>query len=296
MHDIDLSVALVTRNRPQSLERTLRSLRGQKRQPAEVIVSDDSDAGEAEEVAKIVSRYDAQYLRGPRRGLYANRNYVALACRATHIRTMDDDHEFPPGHFEKCFEAMRNDPASIWIIGEHLPPEQHAAPAECPGQLHPRGFSVLPEDSDSCWAIADGAAIYPRTIFNRGLRLAERFRFGAAYLEFGSRLYWLGYRIRHLTTTYVIHHYDPSKRSFADVESELGSRAFAMLCHSFIYQPRLRNKMLSTAQLIREALVHPIAAVGALPRAFIEYRRQAQVCESMHRGPRQTSSSAAELL
>jgi len=40
---IRLSVALVTRNRPESLDRCLASLRAQDTQPFEIAVSDDGD-------------------------------------------------------------------------------------------------------------------------------------------------------------------------------------------------------------------------------------------------------------
>ncbi|MFM6022178.1 MAG: glycosyltransferase family 2 protein, partial [Dolichospermum sp.] len=43
MSNILLSIALVTRNRPESLERCLKSLRSQNVQPFEVVISDDSD-------------------------------------------------------------------------------------------------------------------------------------------------------------------------------------------------------------------------------------------------------------
>jgi glycosyltransferase involved in cell wall biosynthesis len=279
MHDIHLSVALVTRNRAVSLERTLKSLRNQDTQPWEVIVSDDSDENEARQVERIARNYSCEYVRGPRRGLYANRNHVALACRGTHIRTMDDDHEFPNGHFAQCMKAIEDDPDSIWIIGEYFS-NQHdrTAPPDCPGQLHPRGFSFLPLNPDACWAIADGATIYPRFVFDRGVRLVETFRFGAAYLEFGSRLHWLGYRIRQLTTTYVVHHYEPSKRSFSDPESDISSRFFAMLCHSFIYQPSLKNKVQSILQIGWESLAHLGVAVHAIRAARKEYQEQARLC------------------
>src|SRR5829696_6359592 len=97
-----VSIALVTRNRPDSLERTLQSLRAQSTQPHEVVVSDDSDERHAVETRRVVEAHEATYLTGPRRGLYANRNAVASACSGTHVRTMDDDHEFPEGHFTAC--------------------------------------------------------------------------------------------------------------------------------------------------------------------------------------------------
>ena len=274
MPEIRLSITLVTRNRPASMARTLRSLRSQEIQPWEVIVSDDSTEEYAEEVAAIVQTFGCRYVRGLQRGLYANRNHAAGFCTGTHIRTMDDDHEFPPGHFEQCITALEQDRESIWIIGEYYPTNaDRTAPPPCPGQLHPRGFSVAPPDPQNCWAMADGAAIYPREVFDRGLRYAESFRFGAAYLEFGSRLYWLGYRIRQLLGTHVLHHYDPATRSFHDPENELASRFFAMMCHSFRYQPTVENKLLTTFAISWQFLRTGTMTWPAVCRARREYRK-----------------------
>lgn len=251
--DIVVSVGLVTRNRPESLRRTLVSLRSQSVQPAQVIVSDDSDDRSVQDQVKAIGReFGATYLAGPRRGLYANRNHVLAACDGTHVRTMDDDHEFPPDHFAACLSAIEHDPDAVWIIGEVIPGQTVSGRfTVCPGQLHPRGFSVTPPDPQRCWAIADGASIYPRRIFTRGIRYSESFRFGAAYLEFGSLLHALGYRIRFLDTTYIVHHLDLNHRSYMDAEMELSARLFAGLCHSFLYKPTLKNKTLCALEMIR---------------------------------------------
>jgi len=275
MQETRLSVALVTRNRPASLKRTLKSLRDQSVQPWEVIVSDDSDSDQATEVKDIVAAYQCHYIPGAHSGLYANRNRVALACHGTHIRTMDDDHEFPAGHVAECLAAIDRDPAAVWIIGEYLPNDagRKSAP-ECPGQLHPRGFSVRPPNPDDSWALADGATIYPREIFDRGLRFAEAFRFGAAYLEFGSRLHFLGYRIRQLPSTHIIHYYESGRRSLTDPEEELAAEFFAMLCHSFIYQRTPRNELLTIAQIGWMTLRRGGLAARAFRKARTEFRKQ----------------------
>ena len=275
MQETRLSVALVTRNRPSSLERTLISLRSQDVPPWETIISDDSDPEQAAIVRRLAAKYQCSYVSGPHHGLYANRNHAALVCKGTHIRTVDDDHEFPAGHLSECLKAIGQDPEAVWIIGEFLPDQDRSTGlVECPGQLGPRGFSVPPPDPDDCWAISDGATIYPRKIFDLGLRFAEGFRFGAPYLEFGSRLHFLGYRIRQLKSTYVIHHFDPLTRSLAEPEEEMAAEFFAMLCHSFIYQPRLKNKALTMLQIALMLLRRRGAAVRALGRAVVEYRRR----------------------
>ena len=115
---VQLSVALVTCNRPDSLERGLASLRFQSVQPFELIVSDDSERYHVEQVRKTVAEYGGIYCPGPRRGLYSNRNFIAEQCHGTHIRTMDDDHILPPNHLALCFEALKSDPSAIWTTGE----------------------------------------------------------------------------------------------------------------------------------------------------------------------------------
>jgi glycosyltransferase involved in cell wall biosynthesis len=278
--EVRLSVALVTRNRPESLARTLRSLRAQQVQPFEIVVSDDSDPARVHETRAVALEHGARHVIGPHRGLYANRNSVASHCQGTHVRTMDDDHEFPAGHMAACMRAVRRRPDAIWIIGECLPGEEASAQRwVCPAQLHPRGHSVNPPPDRRMWAIADGAAIYPRAIFDRGLRFSESFPFGAAYLEWGSRLHWLGYEIRHLDETFVIHHFDPTARSIDNVRCNAGSRLFAGMCHSFIYQPSLRNRALTMAAFVatirRRRLTGVCAAADAV-RAFRKQRRISQ--------------------
>jgi glycosyltransferase involved in cell wall biosynthesis len=270
--DVRLSVALVTRNRPQSLARTLRSLRAQDVQPFEVLVSDDSDSGHLERSRAVALEYGARHLPGPRRGLYANRNAAAVLCAGTHLRTMDDDHEFPAGHMAACMRAAQAEPRTVWVIGECLPGEEGTyRPWVCPSQLHPRGHSVTPPQGSRIWAIADGATIYPREVFDSGLRFSESFPFGAAYLEWGSRLHWLGYEIRHLKETFVIHHLDPTARSFQDIRCNAGSRLFAGLCHSFIYQPSPRNRALTIMEFgatVRRRRMLGVHAAADAVRAF----------------------------
>ncbi len=270
---VRLSVALVTRNRPDSLARTLRSLRAQDVQPFEVIVSDDSDPDRAPASRTVALEHGARYVEGPHRGLYANRNAAAIVCEGSHVRTMDDDHEFPPGHMATCTGAVQRSPEIVWIIGERLPGEDGGA-QRCPPQLSPRGFSVAPREGEPMWAIADGAAIYPREIFDRGLRFSESFPFGASYLEWGSRLRWLGYEIRYLSDTFVIHHFDPAARSFSDVRCSAGARLFAGMCHSFIYQRSLGNRALTLAQLGVIVARWRTVGIRAAGDAFSAFRKQ----------------------
>ena len=284
-----ISVAVATRNRPGSLERTLRSLRAQDQQPHEVIVSDDSDDSLTEQTRAVAEAFGCRHRRGPRRGLYANRNAAALACSGTHVRTMDDDHEFPVGHWTRCEEAVAWDPGSVWIIGEIVPSQGLLDTDQCPGELHPRGFGVRPADPDDTWAIADGATIYPADIFRSGITYCEAFRFGLAFQEFGSRLHSLGYRIRHLRGTYIIHHHEQTSLGLRP-EEDLAAKAFATFSHSFRHQPTLRNKLLTSAELAREVLRNGRSGLRAVRHGYGVYADAATDAAS---GPRRRPADTA---
>jgi len=229
--DIRISVALVTRNRPDSLARCLESLRAQSIQPFEVVISDDSDGTLASQTRSLAETYRCRYVTGHRRGLYANRNHAALACSGTHVRTMDDDHTFPDGHFEKCAESVRSDPRSVWTTGEVGYIEgQYYGTALTAFQLGPAGVGYPVSDPQNNWAIADGSTIYPAEIFHRGLKMEERFGYGSGYLEFGAFLYAHGYRSRCILGAAVTHHAGIETVSRQPNTLTIGSHLFAAIC------------------------------------------------------------------
>jgi glycosyltransferase involved in cell wall biosynthesis len=241
---ISLSVALVTRNRPGSLERAIASLRAQYEPPFEIVVSDDSDEDYVREVRAMAQRFDCRYLRGPRRGLYANRNFAALNCTGTHIRTMDDDHILPKNHLEQCLAAVREDPAAIWTTGEMgFFNGKSVGIARTATQLGAAGVGepiVCPDDN---WGIADGSTIYPREVYDRGFRIVEDFGFGSSYLEFGALLYSRGWKCRCIIGALVEHH------AISLGQPDPVSLRFASICFNRYFRP-------STSLLVRHLLPH----------------------------------------
>jgi glycosyltransferase involved in cell wall biosynthesis len=279
--EISLSVALVTRNRPASLANTLLSLSRQDVQPSEVVISDDSNEPFSLEVNRqLAEKYGCRHIQGPNKGLYANRNFALKACNGTHIRTMDDDHEFPEGHLEICLDAIRLDPDAIWTIGEYSTQDLiMPLPAPVPGQLHPRGYSYQPGDMKSYFGISCGSSIYPRKILLSGIFNIEHFRYGMTYLEYGARLASKGFLIRHLSTTYVIHHQHETDQSIATIRSGPAlqtinsARVFSMLMLSFHYQKTLKNKLHTTFQITREMMARKLS-VSLLLDAYGHFKRE----------------------
>jgi glycosyltransferase involved in cell wall biosynthesis len=268
MSETAISVALVTRNKPATLRTCLESLRAQSVQPAEVIVSDDSDEAFAAETRSVSEAFGCRYRTGPRRGLYANRNAAALACSGRHIRTMDDDHTFPEAHFERCAEAVASDPEAFWSTGEiALVDGRYFGASERAPQLHPAGVGGPVADPDNNWAISDGSTLYPRSVFERGCRMIDAFGYGASYLEFGAFLYRRGYRGRCVAGAPVEHHAELSTLSRGNTRSEIESRLFASLCFNRFFRP---NALLLARHLVTHLLRNRLEAalVRAVPRLW----------------------------
>ena len=235
---VRLSVALITRNRPGLLQRCLESLRAQEEQPFEIVVSDDSEDQFASETREIAGRFDCRYVRGPGGGLYANRNFAALQCKGTHIRTMDHDHTFPPGHLARCLAAVRGDPQAIWTTGEitYMDGEVYYQ-TERAAQLHPSGVGGPVADPDDNWAVADGSTIYPRGIFDKGARMVEDYQYGSSYLEFGAYTYALGFRSRCVPGAMVEHHADRGMLERAGDPGVMESLLYASLSYNLCFRP-----------------------------------------------------------
>jgi glycosyltransferase involved in cell wall biosynthesis len=258
---VQLSVALVTCNRPDSLERGLASLRFQSVQPFELIVSDDSERDHVEQVRKTVAEYGGIYCPGPRRGLYSNRNFIAEQCHGTHIRTMDDDHILPPNHLALCFEALKSDPSAIWTTGEigYLSDECSRI-AHTADQLGSSGVGEAIRDTNDNWGIADGSTTYPRDVFDRGFRMVEDFRFGSSYLEFGAYLYRNGWKCRCVPGALVEHHATSLR------QPDPASIVFASLCFNVYFRPSLLRSIRHLAPHWRE--------LPSLPHLFRKAKRR----------------------
>ncbi len=273
---VRISVALVTRNRPESLDRCLRSLRSQEAgRQLEVVVSDDSDEELAVSARSVAERWGCRVVVGPRRGLYANRNRAARECTGSHVRTMDDDHEFPEGHFRAVQGAVESDPESIWSIGEYHRTVRADAPLHVPGEIQPRGFCKAPADPGDSFAISDGACVYPRRIFEKH-RFLEVLPFGPLYQEFGARLRALGYRMRACSATYVIHHFFPDARSFNDERMEEQAHLLASYLTYGCYLASTRQKWECLGYFFARALSRELR-LGQAHLTLADFRRTLRI-------------------
>ena len=272
--EIKISIALVTRNRPQSLRRCLTSWRSQGVRPYEIVISDDSDDSIRTEIQHLATEFNARWVPGPRNGLYSNRNHAANQCWGTHVFSSDDDHEHPPDLLEKCLEALYEDPGSAWCLGEVWAWEKISTGWMIPGELTLKGIPNAPADLSHSWGWSDGATLCPRKVFDSGLKFHDGFRFGFAYLEFGCLLHSIGQRIRILSSTGVIHHFQEAHRSFELPLEECASRYFASIMLATVYQPSFKNSVALGVYFFKQLLRQPIVFSKAIPWAVRESRRR----------------------
>jgi glycosyltransferase involved in cell wall biosynthesis len=243
-------------------------------QPFEVVISDDSDTGPAVETQRLADEWECLYRPGPRRGLYANRNHAARSCRGTHVRTMDDDHILPAGHFAQCLVALQDDSRALWTTGEiSFIDGKHYATAPTANQLHPSGVGCAVNDPDNNWAVADGSTIYPREIFMRGLGMIETFAYGSSYLEFGALLYRCGWRSRCMPGALVEHHAEPATIARGRNRRMVPGQLFASLGYNLCFRPNwLRAGRYLLSGLARDPW--NLRLLAKLPRWMVQVRER----------------------
>lgn len=86
-----VAVAISTRDRPRALERCLRSLAAGRLEPAEVVVSDQSEGAETRELLTQAKLGFVRYVRARPGGLAAAQNDAVRATTAPVVAVLDDD-------------------------------------------------------------------------------------------------------------------------------------------------------------------------------------------------------------
>ncbi len=105
-----ISICICTMNRPTELRRCLEGIEKSSIKPYEVIVSDDSNEELVEETETITSSFkDTRYIRGPRKGVAANRNNCLDYLNGEFVSFVDDDVIISPDFLKEalvCFDQV----------------------------------------------------------------------------------------------------------------------------------------------------------------------------------------------
>lgn len=108
---IPVTAVIATRNRPQSLQRTLESLANQTTQPTELVVVDGSDTNATEELCRLLPGLSGNvtYERARVVGAAIQRNQAMAKATQPIIWFVDDDVLFEPDCIGKLYAALQHD-------------------------------------------------------------------------------------------------------------------------------------------------------------------------------------------
>jgi glycosyltransferase involved in cell wall biosynthesis len=189
-------------NRPDCLEKALKSIKNSTMPPKEVIVSDDSSVEEIRRVnKKLCDEYGAKYLDGPRRGLSANRNNILKNINSEYILFIDDDVELHPRFIEKVSEFIKKHKGEKVILTgkEIINNESIVEPLNLSfwGYYKKRGGDLK--------TICINSTVFPSFAFKEALFDEEIF-YGTEEREMALKLYKKGFKIIYNPEFYNYHY------------------------------------------------------------------------------------------
>lgn len=119
-----VSVVIPTRNRPESLSRTLDALARQDRLPDEVVVVDASDRPPGEDALRAAHPgLPIVLLRAPA-GVCSQRNAGIRRARGSHVLLCDDDIEPPPHYLSTLLDYLDDHPGAGAVSGLVCEPDR----------------------------------------------------------------------------------------------------------------------------------------------------------------------------
>jgi GT2 family glycosyltransferase len=190
------TVGICTRNRPEDLARTLRSIQASTHPVHQVLVSDDSPGNETEDLIRAQFS-GVQYTRGPRLGLGPNRNHCLALCTGTHIFLADDDLGVCPEFFARAaavYDALPEGTEASTIVSGV---ERTHGVIVYPSDFNFLGFmsKSRPLDSDDpLHTMVINAAVFPRAVFAR-IGFDENLVYGYDEADISTRAVACGFRI-----------------------------------------------------------------------------------------------------
>lgn len=256
---VSFAICICTRHRADDLRKALQSIADSPRMPDQVIVSDDSDDGRTLE--KVAAQFPfAQYQRGPRIGLGANRNACLARLRCSFVSFIDDDVVLPPTFiplaYQLCDANASKEPAPI-VSGV----ERKHTPGEGPVRIEPHnadfwGYQRV-KPGGELKAIVINAGIFPAELFEKA-QFDPRLRYGSEEIDMIRHAYALGYRVEFEPDLWVDHFPSPLNREeYRDVVD--ASRMYATAKDYWQYQK-------NAGRAITFAVLAPLKLAIALTR------------------------------
>ncbi|MEO7715358.1 MAG: glycosyltransferase [Capsulimonas sp.] len=192
---MNVAVCICTRNRPEDLRKALASAAASRLAPHQIIVSDDSDEEQAAATKSVCAEFsDVTYVRGPKRGLAANRNCCLdnLLPEIEAVSFIDDDAAFTPEFLSVASETLAATGPKWIITGRERKNGEEVSPGNVSFWGHQR---LLARNADDCHAIVINATLFPISLFEE-VRFDEALRYGYEEADIAGQAESCGYRIQ----------------------------------------------------------------------------------------------------
>jgi len=195
-------------NRPESLEKALKSIKNSTIPPNEVIVSDDTAVEEIKILnKKLYEKYGAIYLEGPKKGLSANRNNILKHINSNFILFIDDDVELNPLFIEKSLNFIKEhmDEKVVLTGKEIINKEIIAEPISLSFWGHYK------KEGSHIHTICINSTVFPASAFREALFDEEIF-YGTEEREMALKLCKKGFKIIYNPEIFNYHYPSPVNR------------------------------------------------------------------------------------
>lgn len=211
--NISLTIGIITKDRPDFLKKSLENKYKQSFKDFYILVSDDSTLKSNINKNKLLcKRYNAKYLIGPRKGLYANRNNIMDNIQSSHLLTCDDDHLYPNNFVKIIMEEINLHSNEILVIGEVKNKSCLDIRNYMPRYINEMGRISENQNPESMKGISCGSTIYPIEFLVMNIRCDETYLFGRMWYLFALQiLKKTKFNIRFITNTSIDHDIVSSK-------------------------------------------------------------------------------------
>ncbi|PVW02155.1 hypothetical protein DEA06_15885 [Microbacterium sp. Gd 4-13] len=209
--DRSLTIFICTRDRPDELSSALASIARGSMAPARVLVSDDSEDGQATE--EIARKFGVDYQRGPRRGLGANRNACVEDLNTDLCAFIDDDVIVSSDFVKHASTAPQTQITTGWELNFSTEPARRVFASNASFL----GFQKS-DTRHGLKSIVINATAIPRKAFST-IRFDELTRYGYEEIDFARHASAAGWTIAHNPDLWVEHH--PSAYGRADYNAQL---------------------------------------------------------------------------
>jgi len=208
----NIAICICTRNRPEDVKKALSSVFCLNLAPRQVIVSDDGNEAQAVQTCNICAEFPGvTYLRGPQRGLGANRNACLdhLATDIEAISYIDDDVVVRPDFLSEAANALAMALPKTIITGRENKNGIDVTPHNCSFWGHQE---VPPRDESDYHTIVINTTLFPKDLFVQA-RFDEALRYGSEEADMCAQAEALGYQIRFCPALVNDHYPSPVNRT-----------------------------------------------------------------------------------